>query len=615
MSIIVNDEIIEKVCDSNDLVSIVSEYLPLKKTGNNYIGLCPFHNEKTPSFSVSQSKQLFHCFGCGEGGDVISFIMKIENLSFVEAVKFLADRQGIPLEENKKIDKKLESEKEKIYKINKEAARFYYYNLINNKRPLRYLKNRKINRSIINQFGLGYSLDRWDGIYKYLKEKGYDEKDIEKAGLIGKRKDGNGYYDKFRDRIMFPIIDTRGRIIGFGGRVLDNTMPKYLNSQDTLVFAKGNNLYGLNLLRKHSNRKRIILVEGYMDVISLFNNGINYSVASLGTAFTQNQGKLLKRYGEEVYICYDSDKAGINATIKALNILKNEGVEAKVVILPLGQDPDDFIKSNGLKEFEILLDKALNYVEYKIFINKQKYDLSNAEDKIKFTKEIAKTLRELKSPIEKDVYIDKISEDTGISKQAILGEILGTNYKNGKTIYKDKYINAKYRDNKSKIMPIKNILDPAHLTAEKTLLKLMMENRNYYNMIKDQLAKEDFLNYECNIIANIIFNEYRGNSQLIQIDSQFILERLKNHDNNIDYTIINDIINRNFDFLPEDKVKLVEDLVKTIEYSKLKIKRKELTKLIQEIESKKDKDEGDVDKFKSLCLELTELDRKIKSYI
>ena len=294
MANIINDDIIEKVHDSSDLVNIVSEYLSLKKTGSNYIGLCPFHNEKTPSFTVSETKQLFHCFGCGEGGDVISFIMKIENLSFVEAVKFLADKQGIPLGKNKKVDKKIISEKEKIYKINKEAARFYYYNLIKNEKPLNYLKNRNINRKVLNKFGLGYAENSWDSIYKHLKGKGYNEEYIEKAGLIGRRKDNTGYYDKFRNRLMFPIIDTKGRIIGFGGRVLDNSMPKYVNSQDTLVFTKGNNLYGLNLVKKYSDRKRIILVEGYMDVISLFNNGINYSVASLGTAFTQNQAKLLK---------------------------------------------------------------------------------------------------------------------------------------------------------------------------------------------------------------------------------------------------------------------------------------------------------------------------------
>lgn len=610
----INDELIEKIHNSSNLVDIVSRYVNLKKTGSNYVGLCPFHSEKTPSFTVSETKQLFHCFGCGEGGDLITFIMKIENLSFIDAVKFLADLLGIPLKERSNVDNKLKLEKDRIYEINKEAARFYYYNLINNKGPLRYLYSRNINNNIINQFGLGYAPDRWDSIYNYLKEKGYEEVDIEKAGLIGLKKDNTGYYDRFRDRIIFPIIDLKGRVIGFGGRVLDNSMPKYLNSKDTLVFTKGNNLYGLNLIKKYSDDKNLILVEGYMDVLSLYKNGINYVVASLGTAFTQNQAKLLKRYKREIYICYDSDKAGINATIKALNILRKEGIEPKVIILPTGQDPDDFINKNGLEEFKKLMDRALNYIDFRIFINKQKYDLNDLEDKVKFTKEISKLLRGLKSPVEKEVYIDKVSKETGITKEAIEQEVLGRDSKINATFYKDKYINGRNRHNKNKIMPIKIVLEPAHLTAEKTLLRLMIKDRNYYAIIKNHLGKEDFLNYEHNILANIIFNEYENNSQLTELANKIIMDRL-NKEKDIDYNLIDEIMKIDVGFLPDNKNKLIEDLVKRIRYSKLKIKRKEIIKGIQEIESKKGKDEGDVEKFKLLCLELTKLDRELKSHI
>lgn len=608
----INDDIIEKVHDSSDLVSIVSEYLPLKQTGSNYLGLCPFHNEKTPSFSVSEPKQFFKCFGCGEGGDVISFIMKMENLSFVESVKFLANKYGIPLDENKNVDKKLESQKDKIYKINKETARFYYKNLVEAEKPLKYLKDRKISRQVLNQFGLGYSIDSWNNVYGYLKNKGYKEEDIEKAGIIGRRKDNKGYYDKFRNRIMFPIIDTRGRIIGFGGRVLDDSMPKYLNSQDTPVFAKGNNLYGLNLVKQHSNRERIILVEGYMDVIALSNHGINYSVASLGTAFTQNQAKLLKRYGKQIYICYDSDKAGLNATIKALNILKKEGAKPKVIVLPSGQDPDDFINENCLEEFEKLIDEALNYVEYNIFINKKKYDLSNPEDNIGFTKEIAKILKGLKSPIEKDVYIDQVSKETGISKEAIKREILGTNYNRNPGSSKDKYINSRYRNNnKNKIMPVKNILEPAHLTTEKTLIKLMMEDKAYFNLIMKDLDVEDFLNYECNILANVIFKQYAEDSEEIKLDSEIILKQLENR-HNINIDMINEIINKDINYLPENKTELIDDLLNTIRRSKLKIKRKEIGKMIKEIESKENKDKADEDEINLLFLKLTEINIELQ---
>lgn len=612
MSYTINDEIIEKVRDASDIVDIISRYVALKKSGSNYVGLCPFHNEKTPSFTVSHPKQLFHCFGCGEGGDVISFIMKMENLTFPEAIKYLADISGIPLEE-KKVDKKLEKEKEKIYEINKEAARFYYYNLINNKKALMYLKNRNINKRVLNQFGLGYAQDSWNNMYEYLKNKGYDDLDIEKTGLIGRRRDDTGYYDKFRNRIMFPIIDTMDRVIGFGGRVLDNSMPKYLNSKDTLVFIKGNNLYGLNLVKRQSNREKIILVEGYMDVIALFNYGINYAVASLGTAFTRNQGKLIKRYGKEVYICYDSDSAGINATIKVLNMLMEEGVEPKVIVLPSGQDPDDFINKNGLKEFEKLMDKALNFIEYQIYINKLRFNLADPKEKIGFTKEIAKALKKLKSPIEKDVYIDKISLETGISKEAIKSEVFGKNYKGNTTIYKDKYIKKGYRDNKSKIIPIKIVLEPAHLTAEKTLIKLMMENYEYFNIIKEYLKEEDFFSYECNVLACFIFEQYENNKQLTQIDTNSILEKIKNI-KNIDMTVIEEILSNEVSFSHEDRYVVIKDLINTVEFSKLKLEREQVAKKIQRIEASKDKDEGDVNELKLLCLRLTEIDKQLESY-
>lgn len=612
MSGIINDDIIEKVNDSSDIVDTVSKYVSLKKTGNNYVGLCPFHNEKTPSFTVSKSKRLFHCFGCGEGGDAISFIMKIENLSFIDAVKFLAKEEGIPLEEGNRIDKELVLKKEKIYDINKEAARFYYSNLINNNKVLKYLENRNISKKTLNPFGLGYAIDSWDSIYRYLEEKGYDEKDIESAGLIARRKDGSGYYDKFRNRLMFPIIDSRGRIIGFGGRVLDDSMPKYLNTQDTIVFTKGNNLYGLNLIKKNRNRDKIILVEGYMDVIALYENGIDYVAAGLGTAFTQKQVKLLKRYGNEIYICYDSDAAGIKATTKTLRLVRNEGVEPKVIVLPSGKDPDDYINEYGKDEFEKLLNESLNHIEYQIYINKKKYNLSDMEDKIEFTKEIAKTLRELKSPIEKDVYIDKVSMDTGISRDAIEKEILGRNLKASRNNSRDKYINSRYRDNKNAIMPIKTILGSAYLTAEKTLIKMMIENRNYYNIIKEHLDSEDFLNHECKTLGRIIYNEYYNDQELEELDASDLSENLKNTE--VDFDIIDQILDKNTEFLPEDRIKLIDDLLQRIKYYRLKIEREEITKRIQQIESDRNSKDGAIDEFKSLCLKLKELDKKLKSH-
>lgn len=612
MAYIINDEVIERIHDEANIVDIVSEYLNLKRSGANFVGLCPFHNEKTPSFTVSETKQFFHCFGCGEGGDVISFVMKMENMSFLEASEYLANKLGIPLTEKSEKEKKLELEKEKIYEINREAARFYYSNLIKNQEALKYIKNRKIKRKTINQFGLGFAEDNWDGVYKYLLGKGYNEKDLEKAGLIGMRRDKTGYYDKFRNRIIFPIIDTKNRVIGFGGRVIDETMPKYLNSRDTLVFTKGNNLYGLNLVRKHSNRERIILVEGYMDVIALFNNGINYAVASLGTAFTSNQAKLLKRYGKEVLICYDSDNAGINATTKAINILRKEGVEAKVILLPLNQDPDDFIKENGIREFEKLIKNPLNYIDYYIFVYKEKYNLSNPDGKIKFTQEIAKILSRIKSPIEKDVYISKISKETGISKEAIEKEVLGRNYNSNTRISKDKYINRGFRHNKDKIEPVNLVLESGHLKAEKLLIKLMIENKSYFDIINRYLAMEDFFNYECSFLAEIIFREYNSNPLLNNIDHQFILNNIKDKEK-LDLNTVNEILNQNIHFLSNDMEKTIEDLINTINFSKLKMELDSVTKKIQEIGNNLNGE--NMEEFKELSLRQLELKNELESYI
>lgn len=609
----INEELIEKIRDSIDIVDLISRYVNLKRTGSNYVGLCPFHNEKTPSFTVSQDKNLFHCFGCGEGGDLISFVMKKENLSFVDSIKLLADMYNIPIETyDDGYDSKLKEERERMYKINREAALFYLHNLRKNPKPLKYLKSRNIDQDTMTKFGLGYASDSWNEIYDYLKSKGYSDGDIEKAGLISQRKDNTGYYDKFRNRIIFPIIDTRNRIIGFGGRVLDDKRPKYLNSPDTIVFDKGKNLYGINLVNKMSNREKIILVEGYMDVISLFAYGINYCVASLGTAFTQEQGRLLKRYGKEIYICYDSDNPGIKATLKALNILEKEGMEPRVIILPQGLDPDDFIKAKGLEAFKKLEENALNRIDYRIYILKGKYDLNRPEDKIKFTKEVARLLRTLKSPIEKDVYIDKISNETNISKEAIGREVFGNGYKSNITISRDKYISGKNRHNKSVISPVKAVLESAHLKAEKKLIKLMIKNVDYYKTIRKHLKKEDFSSYECKVLANIIYDEYDHNPNISDLEVQLIRDKLKDVDG-IDFQVLDEIAN--MDILAEDMDKLIEDLTNTINYFKLKMDRNSVANRIKELDLKKDKSKGDVEELRRLCVRLTELDKELKTHM
>ncbi|MBU5293992.1 DNA primase [Anaerosalibacter bizertensis] len=610
MSYYIDDDTIERVRSSNNIVDIVSEYLTLKRTGSNYVGICPFHSEKTPSFTVSDTKQFYHCFGCGEGGDVISFIMKKENLSFPEAVKFLADKAGIPLKEKEfKKNKELENKKAKLYEINREAARYFYKNLKANNQALFYLKQRAIDKRTATVFGLGFADRSWDSLYSYLTRKGYKEADIEKAGLIIKKKGKDGYYDRFRNRIIFPIIDTRGRVIAFGGRVIDSSNPKYLNSPETPVFSKGNNLFGLNILRKHSNIKKVVLVEGYMDVISLYSRGIDYTLASLGTAFTEQQAKYLKRYGDEVYLCYDSDVAGLKATDKALEILKKEGINAKVLPLPSGKDPDDFIKEEGKEKFEQLFDSSLSYIDFKIYFYKKQYNLNNLDEKIKFTKNVAKFLKRIKSPIEIDVYLDKISQETNISKEAIKKEI-GRGYRNidNRTISKDKYINTNYRYNKDKIIPVRSVLESGHLIAEKTIINLIFKDEKSFQKIKEHINPEDFMNYECRHLANYIYKSYEDNEEL---NKERLIEYLDDIVD-VDLDKVLEILELDINASDENIDKIIQDLIETLISSKLKFERKKITEQIYNIDIKKEKDERDVEKLKQLCSELVEIDRKLK---
>jgi DNA primase len=607
MTSYINDETIEKVRESSDIVNIISEYVQLKKTGGNYVGLCPFHNEKTPSFSVSDTKQFFHCFGCGEGGDALSFIMKVENLEFPEAVKFLANKLGIGIEEISSKNQKLVDEKNKAYEINKETARFFFSNLTKNEVGLNYLYNRKINNKIIKQFGLGYSLNKWDDLYKYLKFRGYKETDIEKLGLIGKKSNNDGYYDKFRNRIMFPIIDTRGRVIGFGGRVLDNSMPKYLNSQETPVFNKGEHLYGLNLVNKFSDKKRIILVEGYMDVITLFSKGINYAVASLGTALTDRQAKLLKRYGENVYICYDSDQAGTNATNRAIEVLLKEGIDPKIINLGNYKDPDDFLKENSINEFEKIINESFNHIDYRIYINKRKYNIEEAEGKIKFTIEIAKIIKRLKSPIEKDVYIKKISKEMNISKEAIEKEVFGNTIKHvGNSNFREKpKVDDKYK--RENIAPVKTILPSASLTAEIDLIKLMIFDKIYFDMIINQISLDEYTNIECKKILEIIIDLYDENETL----DEDLLYKMSKEIPNISEELLYLAFEKRIKFSPEDVEQMIKDLINTIKVNKLRDKRNEVKEEIEKLENKSEMNSSEKEEFLLLCIELTKLNKEL----
>lgn len=606
MQYTLNDEIIEDIRDKNNIVEVISQYISLKRAGSNYKGVCPFHNEKTPSFVVSDSKQIFHCFGCGEGGDVISFIMKYSNISFVDSVKLLADRVGVYLEESNTVTDINLDKKNKVFEINREAAMYFYNNLIKSSIAINYLADRSVDKDVVKAFGLGFATAEWDGLLKYLLKKGYKEKEIYEAGLIIERKNKTGFFDRFRDRIIFPIINTKNKVIGFGGRVLGDSQPKYLNSPDTISFNKGYNLYGINNVKKFGLGKEVILVEGYMDVIALYKNGIKWAVASLGTALTSNQAKLLKRYGRNIYICYDSDNAGQNATNKALDILREEGIDAKVIILKDFKDPDEFFKINGVNEFNKHISNSLNYLDYKIYLYKNLYDISTIDGKIKFTNVIAENLKKIKSPIEKDAYITKVAHDTGISSEAIKREVYGFQNDSNKSGTKDKYINNKYRNNnKDRILPVKITLNSGHIIAEKELLKLIIDDINLFNKVKDRFKPEDFLNNVYRELADFIYNHYENNEKLSfeDIEKSFDNEKIE---------AVKEMFTTNIIMDYKEKEKALEDYISKINRNKLDLRKREIIQMLNQLENKEIKNEYDEELSRQLKEEFHNIQIKLK---
>ena len=405
-----SEELIEEVRSRNDIVDVISGYVRLQKKGSSYFGLCPFHNEKSPSFSVSRQKQMYYCFGCGAGGNVFTFLMEYENFSFVEAVKFLADRAGIELPEMEysKEAKEKADLKSTILEMNKLAAKYFYVQLKSERgsQAYSYLKNRELSDETITAFGLGFSNKYSDDLYKYLREKGYSEELIRQAGLIN-TDERQGVYDKFWNRVIFPIMDVNNRVIGFGGRVMGDGKPKYLNSPETKIFDKSRNLYGLNIART-TRKKYLILCEGYMDVISMHQAGFTNAVASLGTALTSGHASLLKRYTQEVLLLYDSDEAGIRAALRGIPILRDAGVSSRVVNLKPYKDPDEFIKNMGAEAFEERLGQASDSFMFRVSIAESEFPMDEPQGQNRFFERCAELLLELKDELERNLYIEAI---------------------------------------------------------------------------------------------------------------------------------------------------------------------------------------------------------------
>ena len=567
-----SDELIDEIRSKNDIVDIISQYVVLKRSRRKFFGLCPFHKEKSPSFSVSPDKQIFHCFGCGVGGNVFHFVEKIENLGFIESLEMLADRAGINLPTiSNSVDDKLLKLKSKVYDINAETAKFYHENLYKptSKEAQNYIKKRKLDNRTLKNFLIGYS-GNFNELYVHLKSKGFTDEEILTSGLVNKNDNGK-FIDRFRRRLMFPIQDTRNRVIAFGGRVLDDSKPKYINSSENIVYSKGKHLFGLNVAKKE-HLKKIIIVEGYMDAISLHQRGITNAVASLGTALTESQGRLLRKSSEQVIIGYDADGAGQAATVRGLEILQNLGCDIRILQIEGAKDPDEFVTKYGPERFLKYVDNAISLVEYKIRVLKQKLDINNTNDKIKFLKEIAKELAKISNNIEREVYVDKISLEYNISKEAIYSEI-------------NKLIYGKNEDEKrinvtKVVQPQKKVIeetDKAVAKREGLIIYLLINYPNEaYSKIKEVVSVEDIKSERNKKVITKLYEELeKGYSNINNVLDWFQEEEIINYLTSImayDFEItevnkcIEDILNI---YIKEKLIKKRNDIINKLENKEL----------------------------------------------
>ena len=561
-----SDELLDEIKSKNDIVDIVSQYVVLKRAGRNYMGLCPFHKEKSGSFCVSPDKQIFHCFGCGVGGNVFHFISKIENLNFKESVEMLANRAGVELPVSGNFeDDKLAKLKSRVYEVNKCAAEFYHENLYKPtaKPGQEYVKKRHLDNKTLKAFKIGYS-GRFNELYTELKSKGFTEEEILASCLVNKNPDGK-FIDRFRNRLMFPIFDTHERVIAFGGRVLDDSKPKYINSPEDIVYSKGRHLFAFNIARKY-NSKTIIMVEGYMDAVSLHQRGIHNAVASLGTALTEAQGRLLRRSCEKVIIGYDADGAGQAATLRGLEILQNLGCDIRILQIEGAKDPDEFVVKYGPERFQMYVDKAISLVEFKVKMLKKSLDLDNVNDKIKFLNEVAKIVAKVENSMEREVYVDKISLEYKVSKDAIYAEINKLLYANSRTEQKLEKM----------VVPVKNVsiqqdeqpVDVKTKRLESLVIYLLI---NYPDKSFERLKKlidNNVIKIERNkAIINKLYEEHeKGNINIENILDLF--------DDEITVNYLSGIMSSDFEITDVDKC--IEDVLVTYRKELLLQRRNEI---------------------------------------
>lgn len=566
-----SEELIEEIRSSNDIVDVISKYVTLKRSGRNFFGLCPFHKEKSPSFAVSPDKQIFHCFGCGAGGNVIHFISKIEGLDFKDTLELLANRVNIELPTLDNLeDDKTARLKSKVYEINKIAAEFYHENLYKptSKTAQEYIKKRKLDNRTLKAFLIGYA-GNFNELYLLLKQKGYTEEEMLASSLV-KRTENGGYMDSFRKRLMFPIQDVRERVIAFGGRVLDDSKPKYINSPENIVYSKGRNLFGLNVAKKHDTKK-IVIVEGYMDAISLYKRGITNVVASLGTAMTEAQGRLLRRYSEQVILGYDADGAGQAAILRGMEILQNLGCDIRVLQIEGAKDPDEYVLKYGPERFQKCVDNAISLVEFKVKVLLKELNIENTNDKIKFLNEIAKILAKVTNQMEREIYVDKIAKEYKISKEAIYAEV-------NKLMYKDNQGSKKLEKRVVTMIPKEekeNSVSEAVLKRENLVIYLLInEYSKCYEKIKN-LITLDYIQDDTNKqILKKMYEEFeKGNSNTSQLLDWFQDEKIISH--------ITEIMAGDFEIT--DVNKAIDDLISIYEKEKLISRRNEILKKLESV--------------------------------
>ena len=570
-----SEEILNEVRQANDIVDVISQYVHLKRSGRNYFGLCPFHNEKSPSFSVSPDKQIFHCFGCGVGGNVITFVSQIEGLNFVETVQMLAERANIQLPTlQNNGDTQREILKDKVYKVNEFTAEYYHQNLYKPQAKMaqEYVKKRQLTNETLKSFRIGFS-GKFDELYQELKKQGFQEQEILESGLVNKNERGQ-YIDRYRNRLMFPICDARGRVIAFGGRVLDDSKPKYINSPENVVYSKGRHLFGLNVAKK-GDTKKLLIVEGYMDVISLHQRGITNVVAPLGTALTEQQGWLLRRNAEQIILSFDSDEAGLKAKLRALDILQNMGCDIRILQMEGAKDPDEYIIKYGNARFNNLVENALSIIEFKVKVLRKDLNLENTNDKIKFLNEISKLISKVDNTIEREVYIEKIAKEYDISKEAIYAEVNKLTYKNVKS---EKILEKTKPIITHKKTEVKEVSE-AIKKRENTIISILLTgDLNIFEIIKSNIKPEDF-QYEINAkIAKKLYEEFqKGNSNI-----NSIIDSLEEEEQNQITMIMSE------DYEIKDIEKAIDDIIQSYEKEKLNNRKFEiLEELEQNIETDK----------------------------